>query len=425
MPDVRLSWATKFRHVPPADFQAAQVRHKQDKREGDELDERPAKRQRSRRKYTAEDFQTPFATPNEVKEWFEKYPALQKRNFYVVQNHYATADHFDLRLHLDGETISWAIPKTLANPAALTERQAIETRPHKISYTLLEGAVASGMSTTGVWDIGTYMVCETKSKTKKRKAAMASGLDDHETTDEEHAFLQPEDERQEDAFRDAFYYITFQATPAVNGRAGQPAKKDTGKSRGIVIELNGERYRGLRLTFRRPSNDVKLKRNTRSSAKPGAQQEILRLYLINLSVAPGRSLAQAEVSRRHLDPDRSLLTSRTMQEIREDCLRWLASLAGVGDDGDGEGADEEDASTASAEEMRLGKAPNRLLNSDNLRHMGGRLSRREGRELARQLQKLLEEDDENEVEVLTRGDGGEVELLKDRAADIQINGFRY
>ncbi|GAA5922309.1 hypothetical protein JCM6882_005937, partial [Rhodosporidiobolus microsporus] len=152
-------------------------------------------------------------------------------------NHYATADHFDLRLHLDGRTISWAIPKTLHNPAALNMRQAIETSPHSVSYSLLEGAVASGMSTTGVWDIGTYTVLETKRTTSTKNKLRAEGLEDHETTDEESASLQPEDERQEDLFRDAVHYITFQATPAVEGRAGQPAKRDSGNSRGIVVEL--------------------------------------------------------------------------------------------------------------------------------------------------------------------------------------------
>ncbi|GAA5922274.1 hypothetical protein JCM6882_003013, partial [Rhodosporidiobolus microsporus] len=87
MPDLRLSWARKFSHLSPSTFQAAQLDSKREEREDDEVDERPAERPRKRQRYTPEDFQTPFATPREVREWWEKFPALQKRNFYVVQNH--------------------------------------------------------------------------------------------------------------------------------------------------------------------------------------------------------------------------------------------------------------------------------------------------------------------------------------------------
>ncbi|GAA5826011.1 hypothetical protein JCM11251_000090 [Rhodosporidiobolus azoricus] len=395
MPDVRLSWTAKFRHVSPADFQAAQVRHKQDKREGGELDERSAKRQRSRRKYAPEDFQTPFATPNEVKEWFEKYPALQKRNFYIVQNHYATTDHFDLRFQLDGETMSWAMPKTLHNPGAFQSRQVIETVPHAISYSLVEGAVASGRSTTGVWDIGTYTICDTKTTIKNRQQAYKKGLDDGDTTQEDDdGSVQSEDERQEDLFRDAYYRSAFLPVPAVEGRAGLPAKRDTGHVRGFVIELNGERYKGLRLNFNRMSNE----------------------YRTHLHCSDIRSLAATEVHPHILHPNRSLLTNRTMQEIREDSLRWLAELTGVAE---GNGAGEEGDRTSDEEdERRIGKPALRALIG---RGSGkrGKSTKSEGAQLAKRLETLLKQEDEGEIEMVA----GE-ERLTDHAADVHLHGFR-
>lgn len=53
-----------------------------------------------------------------------KFPALRKRNFFCIQRHQARALHYDLRLQLDGGTISWAIPRGLIGknpgPAPIT-----------------------------------------------------------------------------------------------------------------------------------------------------------------------------------------------------------------------------------------------------------------------------------------------------------------
>ncbi|GAA6007259.1 hypothetical protein JCM10207_001561 [Rhodosporidiobolus poonsookiae] len=326
MVDIRLRWQRKFSYMSPADFQAAQLQGKRNaaegtgvaqgrERDGETDEERPRKRQR-RQRYGPSDFQTPFASPAEVEAWFAKFSCLGKRNFYVVQNHWATRDHFDLRMQLDGTTTSWAIPNTLAKPAERTSRLAVETVPHSIAYTLLEGSVASGKSTTGVWDLGTYTIHQTKYSEGKKQKLRDEGLDDAETTDDDDDSVQSEDERQEDLFRDALYRSSFLPTPATVNRAGLPQTKDSGHKRGFVVELNGQRYRRLRLTFSRLSNEVKYSRPKHNPGKLVKNHE----YLVKLS-SGGGPLALTENPL--LDADRSLLTSRTMAKIREDSTAWL------------------------------------------------------------------------------------------------------
>jgi hypothetical protein len=91
------------------------------------------------------------------------FPALRKRNFWCIQRHQArgvclccacswSALHYDLRLQLDGKTVSWAIPRGLLGRSdevrthvagldrhAASHHLAIETTLHPISYTTHEG----------------------------------------------------------------------------------------------------------------------------------------------------------------------------------------------------------------------------------------------------------------------------------------------
>lgn len=72
---------------------------------------------------------------------------------FVVQEHWATAHHFDLRLEVDGAMRSWAVPKEPSmNPA--DKRLAIEVEDHSLDYKDFEGEIDGGK--VAIWDRGTY-----------------------------------------------------------------------------------------------------------------------------------------------------------------------------------------------------------------------------------------------------------------------------
>jgi DNA ligase D-like protein (predicted 3'-phosphoesterase) len=72
---------------------------------------------------------------------------------FVVQEHWATAHHFDLRLEVDGVMRSWAVPKGPSlDPAA--KRLAVEVADHSLTHNTFEGK--RGDSAVIVWDHGAY-----------------------------------------------------------------------------------------------------------------------------------------------------------------------------------------------------------------------------------------------------------------------------
>ena len=72
---------------------------------------------------------------------------------FVVQEHRATAHHFDLRLEVDGVMRSWAVPKGPSLDPSV-KRMAIEVEDHSLDHNDFEGVLGGGGVI--VWDRGTY-----------------------------------------------------------------------------------------------------------------------------------------------------------------------------------------------------------------------------------------------------------------------------
>jgi DNA ligase D-like protein (predicted 3'-phosphoesterase) len=72
---------------------------------------------------------------------------------FVVQEHAATARHFDLRLEVEGVMRSWAVPKGPSMDPAV-KRLAVEVEDHALSHNDFEGPTDGGGVI--VWDRGSY-----------------------------------------------------------------------------------------------------------------------------------------------------------------------------------------------------------------------------------------------------------------------------
>ncbi|MBZ9854153.1 DNA ligase D [Mesorhizobium sp. CA13] len=93
-------------------------------------------------------------------------------NRFVVHKHHATADHYDLRLEVDGVLKSWAVPRGPSlNPA--DKRLAVETEDHPLEYIDFEGVIPEGEYGGGpmiVWDAGTWAPMEDVEKSLRTGA---------------------------------------------------------------------------------------------------------------------------------------------------------------------------------------------------------------------------------------------------------------
>jgi DNA ligase D-like protein (predicted 3'-phosphoesterase) len=72
---------------------------------------------------------------------------------FVVQEHWATAHHFDLRLEVEGAMRSWAVPKGPSMDPAV-KRLAIQVEDHSLAHNDFEGEIDGGR--VAIWDRGSY-----------------------------------------------------------------------------------------------------------------------------------------------------------------------------------------------------------------------------------------------------------------------------
>jgi DNA ligase D-like protein (predicted 3'-phosphoesterase) len=72
---------------------------------------------------------------------------------FVVQEHAATAHHFDLRLEVEGTMRSWAVPKGPSMDPAV-KRLAVQVADHSLAHNSFEDRTEGGGVI--VWDRGTY-----------------------------------------------------------------------------------------------------------------------------------------------------------------------------------------------------------------------------------------------------------------------------
>lgn len=72
---------------------------------------------------------------------------------FVVQEHQATAHHFDVRLEVEGAMRSWAVPKGPSMDPTV-KRLAVEVEDHSLAHNEFEGR--SGGGGVIIWDRGDY-----------------------------------------------------------------------------------------------------------------------------------------------------------------------------------------------------------------------------------------------------------------------------
>ncbi|MFV0319919.1 MAG: ATP-dependent DNA ligase [Microbacterium sp.] len=84
--------------------------------------------------------------------------ATADRPRFVIQEHHATALHWDFRLEHEGVFVSWAVPRGVP-PTTTNNSLAIMTEDHPLEYGAFEGTIPHGQygaGTVTIWDDGCY-----------------------------------------------------------------------------------------------------------------------------------------------------------------------------------------------------------------------------------------------------------------------------